>query len=379
MLGTSTPTTRIFMGTGNRVLSLDLARGLAVAFMVFVHVLGAYASPEVKQSLFGAIIEFLGSPPAAPVFMALMGVSAYYSRKQDLRTGIRRGVTIILLGYLLNLLRGVAPVALARWCAPGAYAGIPAEVADLGDALLALDILHFAGLSLLAMAFIRHWQVDRRILLVLAAAIAAASPWLWGVGCDLPVAGRLLDYLWGDRPAQEECIGNLISFPFFPWFSFVLVGMALGDAMTRSGDARRTLLRAGAWGAGLMAVSLAVIWRDWAFQWNDYYHCRPGAVAFITGFLLAWVALCQLAIDRLPMNRFFTICFDWSRYVNPIYIIQWVLVMWGAVFVFGFDRLGLGATAALMVAWLVAADLINRGWQRLQERRAVVQPPKRER
>jgi hypothetical protein len=39
---------------------------------------------------------------------------------------------------------------------------------------------------------------------------------LWGKGADIPVIGHLLDYLWENKPSTEHCIGNLVSFPFFP-------------------------------------------------------------------------------------------------------------------------------------------------------------------
>ena len=52
----------------NRLMAIDLARGLAVFFMIAVHTLEVFASQEVKNSVFGQIIEFLGGPPAAPVF-----------------------------------------------------------------------------------------------------------------------------------------------------------------------------------------------------------------------------------------------------------------------------------------------------------------------
>ena len=58
-----------------RVYAINLARGLAVFYMVLVHVLITYATPTVTGSVFGTIVGFLGGPPAAPVFMALMGTS----------------------------------------------------------------------------------------------------------------------------------------------------------------------------------------------------------------------------------------------------------------------------------------------------------------
>jgi uncharacterized membrane protein len=69
----------------NRLMSIDLARGLAVFFMIAVHTLDVFACQEVKNSVLGQIIEFLGGPPAAPVFMTLMGFSFIFSRKSALK------------------------------------------------------------------------------------------------------------------------------------------------------------------------------------------------------------------------------------------------------------------------------------------------------
>ncbi len=41
-----------------KLIAFDFIRGLAVFFMVFVHVLGVYASSPVQDSAFGYIIDF---------------------------------------------------------------------------------------------------------------------------------------------------------------------------------------------------------------------------------------------------------------------------------------------------------------------------------
>jgi predicted alpha/beta hydrolase len=104
-----------------------------------------YSTSGVVNSIFGLIIGFLGGSPSAPVFMTLMGLSFYYSRNKGLKSGIRRGLQLILFGYLLNFFRGVLPVYLTGLPAPSKAAGIPAAVADYTNAFLELDILHFAG------------------------------------------------------------------------------------------------------------------------------------------------------------------------------------------------------------------------------------------
>lgn len=63
-----------------RQRELDVAKGLAVIFMVLVHVYEVYGG-SVEGTTFSHVVEFLGSPPAAPVFMFLLGVGVVYSRK----------------------------------------------------------------------------------------------------------------------------------------------------------------------------------------------------------------------------------------------------------------------------------------------------------
>lgn len=58
----------------SRIDTFDLARGLAILFMMLVHVLDFYGQRDIRTSVFGEVITFLGSPAAAPVFMFIMGL-----------------------------------------------------------------------------------------------------------------------------------------------------------------------------------------------------------------------------------------------------------------------------------------------------------------
>jgi len=350
-----------------RVYSLDLARGLAVVFMIFIHTLDTYSISTVKHSLGGWFIGFFGGPPGAPVFMALMGASSYYSRHTDLSSGVRRGIRIILLGYLLNLLRNTLP---ALWAAHFAPASVPAAMFNYLELFLELDILQFAGLSLIAMAFIRKYQVNRYVLLALAAAVALASPCLWGTGTNIPGIGRVLDFLWGNRPSTEDCLGNLVSFPFFPWFSYVLLGMFIGDTLTRSNNTDVTFRRFGLAGLLVIAIMLPLLLPRFLYHLGDYYHSRPGIILLHSGFVLFWLWLCQMAVSKIPMNGVFRLLFGWSRDVNRIYMIQWVLLMRGAMLFGAFDKAGWGQTLAWIGAIAAGTHVINALWARfLTEKR----------
>ncbi len=89
-----------------RNYTFDLVRGFAVIFMIAVHVLGVYSRTDVYNSLFGSVVDFLGSPPAAPVFMFSMGVFFILSSKTEtLKDGLIRGVKLFILSYVFSFLR----------------------------------------------------------------------------------------------------------------------------------------------------------------------------------------------------------------------------------------------------------------------------------
>ncbi len=133
----------------NRLLSIDLARGLAVLFMIAVHTLEVFANQEVKNTVFGQIIAFLGGPPAAPVFMTLMGFSFMYSRKLELKQRLLRGFKIFLSGYILNILRGVVPFTLSTQLEMDIAKTYPLEKLNEYTILTIVDILQFAGIALI--------------------------------------------------------------------------------------------------------------------------------------------------------------------------------------------------------------------------------------
>lgn len=351
------------MGQGDkRVLAIDFARGLAVVFMIFIHVLVTYGEPAVRQSLFGLLVGFFGGPPAAPVFMALMGISSYYSRNQDWRNGVRRGLKIVMLGYVLNFFRGVLPIWIAFWLLPEKAAQIPGEVADVRAAFLELDILHFAGLALIFMALLRKWKVNSYLLLGAAVAAAAVGPMMWGRYSDMPLLGHFIDYLWGDKPSTVSSIGNLVSFPFFPWISFVLVGMVMGECLTQSGDVEGTLRKAALAGLVVCGTAAFAVSPDVVYQMGDYYHARFYAVMMMAGFVPIWLFFCHIVVNWSRSERINGMLFQWSRHVNSLYMIQWVLVMAGADWIFGFNRCSLEVTATLMLVITIITHLCNEAY-----------------
>lgn len=166
-------------GHRERIVSLDLARGLAIVFMVLQHAVLIYATDRGEHSVLGKVVLLLGSAPAAPVFLFIMGIFLGRPERQ-LSRGVRRGLRLIALGYLLNLLRSTLPSLIAGH----EMLSLTAPVSPLAS-FWAVDILQMAGLSFILLTLLRVYLPARWVW----AMLAAASPWFlrcFGAGAVPP-------------------------------------------------------------------------------------------------------------------------------------------------------------------------------------------------
>jgi uncharacterized membrane protein len=339
-------------------LSIDLARGLAVFFMIAVHTLEVFASEEVKNSVFGQIIEFFGGPPAAPVFMTLMGFSFMYSRKSELKPRLVRGLKIFLSGYMLNIIRGVLPFTLSTYLKMDVIETFPLEKLNVYTILTIVDILQFAGIALMIMALIQEFQINKYVILFSAFLISMLSPFLWGINLNIPVVDQISELFWGDKPIGFSFIANKIAFPVFPWLSFPLLGMFLGDIMKNSKDQSRTFKYFGIVGILVLVIGVVVSCSNVDYHFNDYYHSRQGGMLFMSGFVIFWIYINQLILDKVPQNKFFDLIFNWSNGVTNIYFAQWIFIIWSIAFL-GINQSSYVTIILLVLTFTLISHYVN--------------------
>ena len=346
------------LGTSRRIEAFDLARGLAVLFMVSVHALQTYATPEVYDSPFGWILEALGGPPAAPVFVFLMGAVMAFSRRTGTWAMVRRGFVLLALAYVLNGLRGSLPV----WVAIQAGA----SAAELGGSsplseLTTIDILHFAGMANLALACVRRLSQRPWVWIGVAAVVAVASPWIWGAMSGWPPLDFVLELLWGT--------GDGTAFPVLPWVAFPLVGMAAGVWLSETDDVSRVFRRLAQSGVALLAIGGALTLTGIDFHLGDYWRTGPGGMLLMIGFVLVWVWLCHLVAQYVLHTVPGRLLIFWSRNVTVFYFIHWVLIGWSVLLV-GYEAFGVLGTLIGIVAIVVASSLLTLVWVRVRRPRA---------
>jgi uncharacterized membrane protein len=333
-----------------RVRGFDLARGLAVLFMIGVHVLWHWGAPDTWTSPIGQVISIAGGPTAAPVFMFLMGASLAFSSRTSFRSLAVRGIWLVWLGYLLNVLRGVIPAYL------GLTAGVvtPEQIAPFTLPWLAttVDVHHMAGLSLIAIAALRVATRPGWPWLVLAAGVVLAGPFLRGLEFGTPLLDGPLTPVLGGAPN--------VYYAVVPWIAFPLVGAVFGSIVARAPD-RTAVFRWGALvgvalclaGIGLFVVDPPV------FDVSTYWRMPPSYFVAITGIVLLWLFACDLAVRRIRENRAFTFLYGWSGRVIAIYFTHWLVVGWGAG-IFGFRSQPLAGALIGIVVAVVATALLSR-------------------
>lgn len=128
--------------------------------MVCVHLLITFGNEYTQfTSTYGQIVQFLGGIPAAPVFMFMLGVGIVYSKKTRPRLLAKRGAILIASGYILNIFRSFIPAYInaLNWD------DRPIDVSSIFYYnFFFVDILQFAGLTILFFAVAIKWNFSKR-------------------------------------------------------------------------------------------------------------------------------------------------------------------------------------------------------------------------
>jgi hypothetical protein len=316
-----------------------------------VHVLWHWGAPDTWTSPIGQVISFLGGPTAAPVFMFLMGASLAFSSRSSFGSLAVRGLWLVWLGYLLNVLRGVIPAYL------GLSTGVVSadQIAPFTLPWLAttVDVHHMAGLSLIALAALRVAARPGWVWLAIGAAVVLTGPFIRGLEFGTPVIDGPLTPVLGGAPN--------VYYAVVPWIAFPLCGAVFGTLVARAGgsDARTRVFRQGALlGLGLCAAGVGLFIADPpTFDVGTYWRMPPPYFVAISGLVLVWLWLCDLVVRHVRANRVFAFLYAWSASVIAIYFTHWLVVGWG-VGIFGFRSQPLaGALIGIVVAIAATAFL----------------------
>lgn len=326
--------------------TFDLVRGFAVIFMIAVHVLGVYSSVEVYNSLFGNVVDFLGSPPAAPVFMFTMGVFFILSRKTEgFSEGVSRGLKLYLLSLVFSFFRSDFVTIIE-----GVYFGSMDNLQESLTTLIEVDILQFAGVAYVLLSIIRKVIKKPIGWIAIAFGIMLASPLVWGFTTGIEPVDWVLNYILGS--------GDETYFPIFSWLYYPLLGMAFGVIYKASDDHDALFKSLIEPSILLLAIGSAITLTNVDFHVGDYFRSGPGAVVWITGFVGVWLWFNNkylngfvVKADGFNKKLLNFICYM-GRATTKVYLIHWILLTWTAAFI-GYETQGYMGTVFLAVLFTV--------------------------
>lgn len=331
-----------------RQVELDLAKCLAIFYMILLHCLMVTSGFSNDISLFmqRGIGQLLGGPFAAPVFMFSMGVGMVYSRNQEPVYLIKRGIKLMLLGLVVNIGEFFLPHFLA-----GKLLGEWDIFPIAGGLLLfCVDILAFAGMAMILIGVLKKLNLSARQMVIIALILSVIG-WLTrfhDFGSN--VLNLIAGYFIGSA-------GGFTAFPLFPWFIFPAAGLLFGEYYIRCNN-KKKLLRF--WPLGLV-ISVAYFVASWFMpegflsETHHYYFMTTIDAMFCLICIYGVIGSCYYLSLVLPDSAIKFIS-KTSGNLNAIYVIQWYLIPVTYILICFFNRdIVFGDLSLIVIALLEIA------------------------
>jgi uncharacterized membrane protein len=244
----------------SRLQYIDWLRGLAVVFMIQVHVTNSFLDESFRTTVWYTLSQFLGGL-AAPAFLFTAGISIAIvfdrmvekgaTRPQLLEKAVRRAAWIFVLAYAFRIEQVVTWYPYGNW-----------------SDILKIDILNCIAASSLIAGITAAFGTDRKknaaILGCGAATIVLLAPLVAPLRGALPAV--VLSYINGN--------GRLDYFTFFPWAGYTFAGAAAGYVLleARKSDREYQFML---WAAVIGAVLFFI-----GYETNRHPGLMPGLASY---------------------------------------------------------------------------------------------------
>jgi len=303
-------------GRGNRLVSVDALRGVAILLMIQVHFVQNLTPRAGWERLYDLSI-WLGYLPA-PIFAFLVGFSLWLWLEREEGSpasswgigerAIRRGVALFLGGLVF---------AVVIW--------LPYQVFDW-------DILTFLGAATAILYFMR--KCPPGMLVAIAAAIMACSPRLREMS---GYASHWRDDQYFYRFEPEEILNGFLLqgyFPLLPWLAFPLTGFASAELTCGLAYKRSNRMLPV---DGVALIGLSALWAGgggflprWLRDLGGGLSFYPASTAFILGAL--GLVLLGLWAFHVLLDYGGTDGFGWlaryGRFSLSTYVIHHAVHVW---------------------------------------------------
>ena len=303
--------------TNKRNETADLLKGIAVFFMIQVHIMEQFTNNNVYNSAVGKISLFLGGPICAPIFLAVMGYFLV-SESRSFWYYLKRGVILIIGGLLLNIFRSFHLLLYI----------IGEEVTYKSSFFIfGVDIFLLAGLSIIIIGILRLiFKKNYIIYFILALIIPVITPILPVFGINNNTSLQYVNaFLWGNYEWSY--------FPLFPWSAYVIIGYAY-RLLTNKHKEFANIEKPGYYIALvpiIIVLSATIKYgvntaHDDLHGYLGYYHHGISYFVWVVLFLSIYLIIIKF-VEKYTLNSFIVKFIRWAgRNVTAVYVIQWLII-----------------------------------------------------
>ena len=319
-----------------RQSELDVVRGLSVLLMVGAHVFNQFTPLSVESSATGDAFSGLANltgafPGGAQCFMMVMGILLLFSTHPDGKAVMRRGVLLIVGGFVLEFLR-ILP-GLVNLMVTGDLVSFYPEYAYAEDWQLIVitlfwqDILIFAGMALIVMGAVMRFDVSDVWVIAIVIAMMVANLFLSGMDTGSDPLNIFLGYFWGTTVFDGYMTTS--RFPLFSWLVYPAAGYLIGKRLVRARSKGRFYKTLGLW-FFVLSVPFAVIGTftgmfETGFTGLGFYHQGMLINIWCTLLSFDWIALIYFVSKKVP-ERYLAHTYRWSRNITWIYVLHFVIL-----------------------------------------------------
>lgn len=326
---------------------LDIARGLAVLFMVMIHMQEYFSDITATEGIIGTIVDFLGGIPAAPVFMVLMGIGFVYSKRSTPDILWNRGVRLIGLGYLLNLLRGTLPY-LFQFFVYGSSNSFELSLTNL----IYVDIFQFSGMAMIFFGFVKKYDMSDKALVIMMFLFSILNQAMVNIKCNSLIMQSFTGLFWGSSEYSF--------FPFLTWIFYPIFGFLFGKILIRVSNKNKFYFRATILGFLSFAslIAFCTLTGIDSFLFNDelYYHHQFLGNIISASFVIGWIGS-MFCLNGVLHDKLKILLNRWSNNVTEIYFIHWIIIGWLVQFI-GTNNLSFAYMVVLILGVFVISDII---------------------
>ena len=293
---------------------IDMAKGVGIISMILIHAFQECApksegilrtTPAVYNGLFGA-----------GVFIVCTGIGMRYSRHQEPKDYAARGIALLTIAQLVNLLRNALP-ALAAFRLTGERVFIPLML-DVFNS----DILSFFGLSFLLMALLKRLKLRDGTILAIGLAMNLLTTLLASVM-------RSPEAYWPHRIQSLFFLTDDALFPLGIHFVMVAFGYLIGGIYPYIADKDRMANR-----VLLSCIPISVIYitlrMNVPFPLMPPYILEEEPTVGLDSAVLCLNTLILLGImykiSRLTGGRVPAFISHLSKHINSYYCVSEVLI-----------------------------------------------------